>query len=455
MIKYVNVPAGVQMAPRKKEGSIMEMNGFKRFELHDFLLNALQQQDIHKPTDIQERLIPAIINGKDVIGQSRTGSGKTLAFLLPVLQKINPEIPRVQAVITAPTRELAGQLYDVLKQLITADPSSGITAKKITGGTDRTRTIEKLQQQPHIVVATPGRLKDMTSAQALDVHQCGMMVIDEADQMLDMGFLEDLDPVAALMPDNLQMMVFSATIPAKLQPFLKKYLRNPRHVEVKASEENPARIKHVFISLKHRDRTEVTVEFAKSIQPYLALIFTNTKEEADEVLDALLKEGLNADALHGGLTPRQRKQVMKKIMQLNVQYIVATDLAARGMDIKGISHVINHAVPRELEYYIHRTGRTARAGESGEAYTLYENEDTEALIKLQKQGVVPIFADWKKGALIPAEGPSLKSNRKSSSSADRTIRKPKPKKVKPGYKKKAQAEAMNRQKRASRINKSK
>ncbi|MFB4164904.1 DEAD/DEAH box helicase [Alteribacillus sp. JSM 102045] len=432
------------------------MSAFQRFDLPPFLIKSLQEQNIEKPMEIQERLLPAIINGRDVIGQSQTGSGKTLAFLLPIVTRIRPEHEHIQAVITAPTRELAGQIYNELQKLLKYAPDANITAKRLTGGTDRQRTMEKLQYQPHIVVATPGRLKDMTTSQVIDVHRTEMFVVDEADQMLDMGFIEEIDPVASLMPENLQMMVFSATIPEQLQPFLRKYMKNPRHVQVKPEETAPSKIKHQFIPLKHRERTELTVRLAKNLRPYFAIVFSTTKEDADLVLEAMLESGLNADILHGGLPPRQRKQVMRKVNNLDIQYLVATDLAARGMDIKGVTHVINHSLPKELEYYVHRVGRTARAGETGEAYTFIEKEEYPAVKKLEDKGIKGQFVDFKKNDLVPVDNPLLKKeNFNKESNKGPAIFNPKPKKIKPGYKKKARWKAEQQQKRQNKLNKRK
>ncbi len=445
----------MRIEPFEIEGGVT-MNAFQRFDLPPFLIKSLQEQNIEKPMEIQERLIPAIINGRDVIGQSHTGSGKTLAFLLPILTKIRPEHEYIQAVITAPTRELAGQIYNELQKLLKNDRDSIIKAMRLTGGTDRKRTMERLQKPPHIIVATPGRLNDMTKNQAIDVHRTEMFVVDEADQMLDMGFIEEIDPAASLMPDNLQMMVFSATIPEQLQPFLRKYMKNPRHVHVKPEQTAPAKMKHQFILVKHRDRTELTVHLAKSLRPYFAIIFTTTKEDADQVLEAMLAAGLNADVLHGGLPPRQRKQVMRKVNGLQIQYLVATDLAARGMDIKGVSHVINHSLPKELEYYVHRVGRTARAGQTGEAFTFIEKEEYTELKKLQNKGISGQFLDLKKNEWTVVENPLIKNqNMKSESNKGPVIPKPKPKKIKPGYKKKARWKAERQEKRQKRLNKRK
>ncbi|SFL66788.1 DEAD/DEAH box helicase [Salibacterium qingdaonense] len=427
------------------------MKGFKRFELPPFLLEALEKQHIHQPADIQERLIPAVLNKRDVIGQSQTGTGKTLAFLLPVAARIDPEKHHVQAVILAPTRELASQLHQELKKLLEVGEGSRISAKTLIGGTDRQKTVEQFQQPPHIVTATPGRLKDMTDSGVLDVSKAEMLVVDEADQMLDMGFIEEIDPVASKMPETLQMLVFSATIPEALQPFLKKYMSSPRHVHVRPEEASPAVIDHYFIPIRHRNRTELTIELALRLQPYFAIIFTSTKEEADEMAEAMSMKGIHADTLHGDISPRRRKQVMRNIDKLDVQYLVATDLAARGMDIEGVSHIINHSLPKELGYYVHRAGRTGRAGADGEVYTLIdEQSEYPRVSKLQDQSTPCTFIDFKKGEFTLLDNPLKKAAKKKNKSSDTDAAVKKPKKVKPGYKKKAAQQPAGRQNKKRR-----
>ncbi|MDZ5782965.1 DEAD/DEAH box helicase [Marinococcus luteus] len=426
-------------------------NRFKQYNIPAYALKLLDKKRIQKPTDIQERLMPAAINGKDVIGQSQTGSGKTLAYLLPILSRIDTSRAEVQAVITAPTRELAGQIFGVLKEITDEDETSSVRAKQVSGGTDRSRVMEQLRNPPHIIVATPGRLKDMVGENVINVHTVSMLVIDEADQMLDMGFLEEIDPVAGKMADNLQMMVFSATVPESLQPFLRKYMNNPKHVHVKPEHATPKEMTHYGIALRHRSRLDVTMELVDRLQPFLAIIFASTKEEADELAGEMFKKQYPVEVLHGGLPSRQRKQVMKRIQNLEVQYLVATDLAARGMDIPGISHIINYSLPKELEYFIHRTGRAGRAGLTGESYTLMGEDDRKAVLSLQKQGIRFTFMDFRKGTWTELSKPlfATKQTKRKPAPAPDAMPVKKPKKVKPGYKKKAMADqtASRRRKR--------
>ncbi|UCZ54523.1 DEAD/DEAH box helicase [Bacillus shivajii] len=422
-------------------------HNFERFQLSSYLIDALTNQNISLPTEIQERLIPAIKNGKDVIGQSQTGTGKTLAFLLPVLDNIDVNSRETQAVITAPTRELANQLYEELKKL--TDASDEVKSQLVTGGTDRLRMIEKLKQRPHIVVGTPGRIADMIKEKALAVHHVRTFVVDEADQMLDMGFIEDVDRAAAHMGDELQMLVFSATIPEKLQPFLKKYLSNPRHVHVQPKETSPKKIEHWLIPDRDRDRKELLKNIVKNVNPFLAVIFVNKKETADEVYEALVEEGLNVDRLHGGISPRERKKVMKRLQAAEVQYLVASDLVARGIDVKGISHIINYEIPKELEYYVHRVGRTARAGWDGIALTLYGRNDEMSIDKLEKQGINFKLKELKKGEWVDLERRKRQPKKTKIENHGKAL--PKPKKVKPGYKKKARYEQEQRDRRQHKM----
>ncbi|WP_174734100.1 DEAD/DEAH box helicase [Mesobacillus harenae] len=436
----------------------MEQTKFERYEFKPFIIKAVKDLGFYEPTEIQERLIPSLLKGDSAIGQSQTGTGKTHAYVLPILQKIDPSRSEVQAVITAPTRELANQIYhEILK--VAEHSEEEITARCFIGGTDKQRAIDKLKKQPHIVVGTPGRINDLVSAQALFVHSASILVIDEADLMLDMGFIADVDQFAAKMPAKLQMLVFSATIPEKLKPFLNKYMENPKFVQVAPEQATAAKIEHWMLPSRHRNKINLTETALLAFNPYLAIIFTNTKKKADEVADGLIEKGLKVGRLHGDLSPRERKRIMKQVKDLEFQYIVATDLAARGIDIQGISHIINYELPTDLDFYIHRVGRTARAGNSGIALTIFEPSDEDALNRLEKMGIDFKHVDLSKGDWVDLEHRNKRQKRIKQ--ADATDKKAKtmvrkPAKVKPGYKKKMQSEVdkiKKRQKRIQRKNK--
>jgi ATP-dependent RNA helicase CshB len=435
----------------------MNKTKFERFDFQPFIIEAIKELGFFQPTEIQERLIPTLLRGDSAIGQSQTGTGKTHAYLLPLIEKIDPQKEEVQAVITAPTRELANQIYhEVLKITKFCQPDQEITAKCLVGGTDKQKAIDKLKRQPHIVVGTPGRIHDLAKDQALSIHTATTIVVDEADLMLDMGFLEDVDRIAGAMPENLQILVFSATIPEKLKPFLKKYLQNPKYTHVAPKQATAAKIDHVLIPLRHRSKTKLLHDMLVSYNPYLAIVFTNTKKMADEVADALMAKGLRVGRIHGDLPPRERKKMMKQIKDLEYQYVVATDLAARGIDIEGISHVINYEIPSDLDFYIHRVGRTARAGYSGIAATIYELSDEDAIIKLEKMGIEFINKDLQGDKWVDIEDRNRRKKRqRKTDEVEVHARKfiQKPKQVKPGYKKKRQDEIQKfarKQKRAKK-----
>lgn len=448
----------MEVLAKMKEKS-MKKSKFDRYELKPFIMDAIHDLGFQEPTEIQERIIPLILKEESTIGQSQTGTGKTHAYILPILQKINPARREVQAVITAPTRELADQIYrEILKVTAHCHPDEEIVTKVYMGGTDKQRTIEKLKVQPHIVVGTPGRINDLIKEQALVVFTADILVVDEADLVLDMGFVEDVDMIASRMAERLNMYVFSATIPEKLKPFLKKYMENPKYVHIAPKHIAAEKIEHLLLPSRHRNKIELTYTALKRLNPYLAIVFTNTKRTADEVADALLQKGMKVGRIHGDLTPRERKKVMKQIKDLEFQYIVATDLAARGIDIEGVSHVMNYELPDDLDFYVHRVGRTARASFSGVALTIYELSDEDALNKLEKIGIKFKNIDLQKGEFIDIGERNKRKNRQKK--ADEVAGKAKafvrkPKKVKPGYKKRIQAEVEKIEKRERRLNRGK
>ncbi|MDR4948615.1 DEAD/DEAH box helicase [Neobacillus cucumis] len=437
----------------------MSINQFERFKFQPFIIEALNQFGFFAPTEIQEKMMPLILKGESAIGQSQTGTGKTFAFVLPILEGIDPNRQEVQAVITAPTRELATQIYQqILKVTEHCSPDQQIMTRCYIGGTDKQRTIEKLKVQPQIVVGTPGRIKDLMIEQALFIHTSNILVVDEADMMLDMGFIEDVDQVASRMPEKLQMLVFSATIPEKLKPFLKKYMENPKTVQIESKRKAAENLEQFLLPSRHRNKKQLVHDALLAYNPYLAIVFTNTKKMAEEVANYLNEKGLKVGRVHGDLNPRERKKMMKQIQDLEYQYIVATDLASRGIDIEGISHVINYELPTDLDFYIHRVGRTARAGQSGIALTIYENSDEDALNRLEKMGIQFKHVDLKNGAIEEIDERNKRKTRvRKEDEADRTAKSmiKKPQKVKPGYKKKMQWEMDKIKKRQRKIEKRK
>ena len=436
-----------------------EKHPFSHFGFKPFIDKAITQLRFREPTEIQQKMIPLILRGESAIGQSQTGTGKTHAYLLPILEKLDPERAEVQAVITAPTRELADQIYrETLTITKLGVETEQLDVRCLIGGTDKKRTIEKLKKQPQIVIGTPGRIHDLIREQALFVHKAASFVIDEADLMLEMGFLYDVDQIAARMPKDLQMLVFSATIPEKLKPFLKKYMENPKYAHVQPQQLAAENIEHVLVPLKSRKKIDLLSDMLRVYNPYLAIIFTNTKVNADAVADLLLEKGFKVGRIHGDLQPRDRKRMMKQIANLDYQFIVATDLAARGIDIEGVSHVINYELPSDLDFYIHRAGRTARAGSSGIAATIYEPSDEDKLNQLEKVGISFLHMDLRNDEWVKQDDRNRRKKRvKQIDDLERKARSllQKPKKVKPGYKKKLNQQVESFKKRERRLRKRK
>lgn len=416
------------------------MANFREFNFKEYIYQALDEINFKEPTEVQARLIPTILKGKSVVGQSQTGSGKTHTFLLPIFQNLNAQKDEVQAVITTPSRELAYQIYEAAKQLAKFS-SEDIWIQNYVGGTDKQRQIEKLKShQPQLVIGTPGRILDLVRENALDIHNAHYLVVDEADMTLDLGFLKETDAIASTLPKDLQMLVFSATIPEKLRPFLRKYMYNPV-IEVVANKHviSPT-IDNWLISTKGRDRNKLIYDLLTMGEPYLALVFANTKERADELTNYLRSQGLKVAKVHGGIQPRQRKRIMREIQNLDYQFVVATDLAARGIDIEGVSHVINDDIPEDLEFFVHRVGRTGRNGMKGTAITLYEPSEEKLIDELESMGVHFVPKAVKNGEIVDSYDRNRREKRQTrKESMDPKLRgfvKKEKKKRKPGYKKK-------------------
>lgn len=428
---------------------------FKDFNFKTFIQQALEELDFKTPTEVQQRLIPVVRTGRDLVGESKTGSGKTHTFLLPIFEKLDPQSEDVQVVITAPSRELATQIYQASKQL--ADHSTEeIRLANYVGGTDKQRQVDKLRfQQPHLVVGTPGRIYDLVKSGELAIHKAHTFVVDEADMTLDMGFLDTVDKIAASLPKQVQILVFSATIPQKLQPFLKKYLTNPVMEKIKTHTVIADTIDNWLVSTKGRDRNGQILEMTKVLQPYLAMIFVNTKERADELHTYLVSNGLRVAKIHGGIPPRERKRIMNQVKHLDYEYIVATDLAARGIDIEGVSHVINDQIPQDLSFFVHRVGRTGRNGLSGIAITLYQPSDDSDIRDLEKLGIRFMPKVLKDGEFQDTYDRDRRLNREKKTVAPDTeiigLVKKKKKNIKPGYKKKIEWKVKEKRRKERRL----
>ena len=415
---------------------------FTEFKFKDYIQEALRDLNFLEATPVQEKLIPVVLSGRDLVGESKTGSGKTHTFLLPVFQMLDEEADSVQAVITAPSRELAAQIYQAARQLASFSEKE-IRVANYVGGTDKARQIGKLESsQPHIVIGTPGRIYDLVDSGDLAIHKAKTFVVDEADMTLDMGFLATVDKIAGRLPKDLQFLVFSATIPQKLQPFLKKYLSNPVIEQIKTKTVIADTIENWLLSTKGRDKNAQIYQISQLLQPYLAMIFVNTKTRADELHSYLTAQGLKVAKIHGDIAPRERKRIMNQVKNLDFEYIVATDLAARGIDIEGVSHVINDAIPQDLSFFVHRVGRTGRNGLLGTAITLYQPSDDSDIRELEKMGIKFTPKMIKDDEFQDTYDRDRRANREKSREKLDTemlgLVKKKKKKIKPGYKKKIQ-----------------
>ena len=415
---------------------------FTEFKFKDYIQEALRDLNFVEATPVQEKLIPVVLSGRDLVGESKTGSGKTHTFLLPIFQILDEEADSVQAVITAPSRELAAQIYQAARQLASFSEKE-IRVANYVGGTDKTRQIGKLESsQPHIVIGTPGRIYDLVESGDLAIHKAKTFVVDEADMTLDMGFLATVDKIAGRLPKDLQFLVFSATIPQKLQPFLKKYLSNPVIEQIKTKTVIADTIENWLLSTKGRDKNAQIYQISQLLQPYLAMIFVNTKTRADELHSYLTTQGLKVTKIHGDIAPRERKRIMNQVKNLDFEYIVATDLAARGIDIEGVSHVINDAIPQDLSFFVHRVGRTGRNGLPGTAITLYQPSDDSDIRELEKMGIKFTPKMIKDDEFQDTYDRDRRANREKSREKLDTemlgLVKKKKKKIKPGYKKKIQ-----------------
>ncbi|MFC3801584.1 DEAD/DEAH box helicase [Cohnella sp. GCM10012308] len=359
---------------------------------------------IKQPTPVQAQTIPVALTGKDVISQAQTGTGKTLAFVLPMLERIKPEVPYLQGLIVTPTRELAIQITAEIKKLLPA--YEGVRVLAVYGGQDVEAQLHKLEGNMHMIVATPGRLLDHMRRETVRLSNVRMMVLDEADQMLHMGFLGEVEEIMSKTPKDRQTMLFSATMPDKIRNLAGRYLRDPQEVTVKAKQVTVKDTAQLVIETTDRAKQEALVAMIKETQPYLGMVFCRTKRRASTLNEALQALGYSSDELHGDLSQAKREQVMRKFRDAKLQLLVATDIAARGLDVEGVTHVYNYDVPQDAESYIHRIGRTGRAGESGMAITFVAPKDRGDLGVIEDG--IGMFIERRKigaaGGSVAAEG---------------------------------------------------
>ena len=417
------------------------MMNYLGYELKDYIVRAVKDLGFTEFTDIQKKIFDNFNSNKNIIAKSKTGSGKTHAFLIPIFNSLDEDKKIVHALIIAPTKELAMQIYKVA-QHIASFSDKAINIKLFSSGTDRDREVQKLNEnQPQIVIGTPGKIKDLAiDSNSLKIYTAKYLVIDEADMSFESGFQDDIDSIVSVTKDA-KLMFFSATMAEAILPSMKKYMTNVNLIDINNTNDN--KIKHIWIPLKHREKEDMLLALLKVINPYLAIIFVNKKATVDEVARFLTQNGYFVGMIHGDLSPRERKRILDDANKLKYQFIVATDLAARGIDIDGVSHIINLELPYDYEFYLHRSGRTGRMYNDGIVYSFYEEVNNEYLDNLNKKGIKPEYFEIKNGEVVPYKGRNTRESRvrpKTNYELEASKYIPKAKKVKPGYKKKRQAQ---------------
>jgi ATP-dependent RNA helicase DeaD len=355
---------------------------FKQLGISQDLLEAVEEMGFREPTPIQEQAIPHVQEGRDVIGQAQTGTGKTAAFGIPMIERIEVDGTRgPQGLVVAPTRELAVQVAEELNAI---GKYKKIHATAVYGGEPIERQIKALKKRPQIISATPGRLLDHIKRRTIRLEDVRMVVLDEADEMLNMGFIDDIKAILSEVPENRQTLLFSATMPDAIRRLADKFMKNPVEIKIKAKTLTVDRIDQQFIEIKEKQKLDVFTRLLDIQHPERAIVFGRTKRRVDELTTALRKLGYKARGLHGDLTQSRRDQVMDDFKAHRVTILVATDVAARGLDIENVTHVYNFDMPQDPESYVHRIGRTGRAGKRGEAITFVTTPEKYHLYQIEK-----------------------------------------------------------------------
>jgi ATP-dependent RNA helicase DeaD len=341
---------------------------FSDLNLEPTVLRAITELGFEEPTPIQLQTIPIASKGRDLIGQAQTGTGKTAAFSIPLIQKIS-------------TRELAIQVSEEIGKLARY---KGLRSLAIYGGQEISKQIRGLKNRPQIIIGTPGRLLDHIKRKTIRLDDVQTVVLDEADEMLDMGFMEDIQSILSLVPEERQTLLFSATMPPNIQKLAQQFLNNPEHVAVVSKQVTSPNIEQGYIELHERQKFEVLTRLIDMENPELAIVFGRTKRRVDELAQALQKRGYPAEGLHGDLSQNQRDAVMRKFRDGSIDVLVATDVAARGLDVSGVTHVVNFDLPQDPESYVHRIGRTGRAGKEGKAWTFVTPRELDHLHLIER-----------------------------------------------------------------------
>ena len=365
------------------------MNLFSESNLSPEIIKAVGELGYESPTEIQKQTIPFILSDiRDLIALAQTGTGKTAAFSLPILDMIDDTSRKIQLLVLAPTRELALQIAKDIKNYTKYLPNVKTTA--VYGGSSITDQIRNLREKPQIIVGTPGRVIDLINRKALDFSQIHWLVLDEADEMLSMGFKDDLETILSETPETKQTLLFSATMNKEVERISKNYLTNPHRISVGSINAVKKNIKHEYYVVNYRQKKEALKRLIDANPNQYSIIFCRTKMETQDVADFLMQNGYAADALHGDLSQAQRDTVMKKFRLKNIDILVATDVAARGLDVNSLTHVIHYSLPDDPEVFVHRSGRTGRAGKDGISMALIKPEETRKLNQIKSQTKIEI-----------------------------------------------------------------
>ncbi|MCD5028094.1 DEAD/DEAH box helicase [Enterococcus asini] len=371
---------------------------FSELQLSPELLKAVERSGFEEATPIQAATIPLALEGRDVIGQAQTGTGKTAAFGLPMLEEIDTTRHELQGLVIAPTRELAIQTQEELYRL---GRDKKVKVQAVYGGADIGRQIRGLKDRPHIVVGTPGRMLDHINRHTLKLGTVRTLVLDEADEMLNMGFLEDIEKIISQVPEERQTLLFSATMPPAIKNIGVKFMKNPEHVQIKAKEMTADLIDQYYVRAKDFEKFDIMTRLLDVQTPDLAIVFGRTKRRVDELARGLELRGYKAEGIHGDLSQQKRMSVLRSFKNGHLDILVATDVAARGLDISGVTHVYNYDIPQDPESYVHRIGRTGRAGKGGMSVTFVtpnEMSYLHTIENLTKKRMTPLHPPTEKEA---------------------------------------------------------
>lgn len=360
----------------------MEVIKFEDLSLSPEIQRAVSKMGFKEASPIQAQAIPAMMSGKDIIGHAQTGTGKTAAFGIPLLEKIDPDSKKLQAIVLCPTRELAMQAANEIRTL--GKYLHNIKVLPIYGGQDIRQQIRALKSGVQVVIGTPGRVMDHMRRKTLKMNSLHTVVLDEADEMLNMGFREDIETILSSVPDERQTVLFSATMPKPILDITKKYQHEAQIIKITRQELTVPNIKQYYYEVKPKNKEEALSSLLNTYSPKSSVVFCNTKRQVDLLAHALVGRGYTAAALHGDLKQSQRDRVMKSFRKGSTDILVATDVAARGIDVQGIEAVFNYDLPQDDEYYVHRIGRTGRAGKAGRSFTFVNGREMYKLKEIQR-----------------------------------------------------------------------